>query len=52
MPAADAIRADALRFRDLVTSDLAQSRTADLFSQGLQTRSPLELNLGDRLGML
>ncbi len=52
MPAADAIRADALRFRDLVTSDLAQSRTADLFSQGLQTRSPLELDLGDRLGML
>jgi enoyl-CoA hydratase/carnithine racemase len=52
MPAADAIRSDALRFRDLVTSDLAQSRTADLFSQGLQTRSPLELNLGDRLGML
>ena len=52
MPAADAIRADALRFRDLVTSDPAQSRTADLFSQGLQTRGPLELDLGDRLGTL
>ena len=30
--------------------DTAQARTAALFTQGLQTRGPLELNLGDRLG--
>ncbi|MGH3420081.1 MAG: enoyl-CoA hydratase/isomerase family protein [Streptosporangiaceae bacterium] len=52
LPGADAIRADALRFRDLVSSDPAQSRTSQLFSQGLQTRGPLELDLGDRLGAL
>jgi enoyl-CoA hydratase/carnithine racemase len=52
MPAADAIRADAVRFRQLVTSDAAQARTAALFAQGLQTRGPLELNLGDRIGVL
>jgi hypothetical protein len=34
MPGADAIRADARRFRQLVTSDLAQGRTAALFAQG------------------
>ena len=52
MPAADAIRADAVRFRALVAADAAQARTAALFSQGLQTRGPLELHLGDRLGSL
>ena len=52
MPAADAIRADAVRFRQLVTSDAATGRTAALFTQGLQTRGPLELDLGDRLGAL
>jgi hypothetical protein len=52
MPAADAIRADAVRFRQLVASDAAQDRTAALFAQGLQTRGPLELDLGDRLGDL
>ena len=52
MPAADAIRADAVRFRQLVTADAAQARTAALFAQGLQTRGPLELDLGDRLGSL
>ena len=52
MPAADAIRADAVRFRQLVTSDPAQARTAALFTQGLQTRGPLELDLGDRLETL
>ena len=52
MPGADAIRADARRFRGLVTSDTAQARTAALFAQGLQTRGLLELNLGDRLGTL
>jgi enoyl-CoA hydratase/carnithine racemase len=52
MPAADAIRADAVRFRQLVAADAAQARTAALFAQGLQTRGPLELDLGDRLGSL
>ena len=52
MPAADALRADAVRFRQLVAADTAQARTADLFSQGLQTRGPLELDLGERLGSL
>jgi len=52
MPAADAIRADAVRFRQLVAADAAQARTAALFRQGLQTRSPLELDLGDRIGSL
>ena len=52
MPGADAVRADARRFRQLVVSDAAQARTAALFAQGLQTRGPLELNLGDRIGAL
>src|SRR6202035_1633665 len=52
MPAADAIRADPVRFRQLVAADAAQARTAALFAQGLQTRGPLELDLGDRLGSL
>jgi len=52
LPIADAIRADARRFRQLVGSGPAQARTAALFAQGLQTRGPLELNLGARLGAL
>jgi hypothetical protein len=52
MPGPDAIRADARRFRQLVVSDAAQGRAAALFAQGLQTRDPLELDLGDRLGTL
>jgi enoyl-CoA hydratase/carnithine racemase len=52
LPGADAIRADARRFHQLVVSDTAMARTAALFAQGLQTRGPLELNLGDRLGAL
>jgi enoyl-CoA hydratase/carnithine racemase len=52
MPAADAIRADAVRFRQLVTSGTAQVRTAALFAEGLQTRGPLELDLGERLATL
>jgi enoyl-CoA hydratase/carnithine racemase len=52
LPGADAIRADARRFRQLVASDLAEDRTAALFSQGLQTRGSLELDLGDRVGAL
>src|ERR1700729_43910 len=52
MPAADAFRADAVRFRQLVAADAAQARTAALFAQGLQTRGPLELDLGDRIAAL
>ncbi|MFC5949018.1 enoyl-CoA hydratase/isomerase family protein [Pseudonocardia lutea] len=52
MPGADAIRADARRFHQLVIAEAAQARTAALFGQGLQTRGPLELDLGDRLGTL
>jgi enoyl-CoA hydratase/carnithine racemase len=52
LPPADAIRADARRFRQLVASDPAKDRTAALFAQGLQTRGELELHLGDRLGSL
>ena len=50
LPGANAIRADARRFRQLVASDTAKARTAALFTQGLQTRGPLELDLGDRVG--
>jgi enoyl-CoA hydratase/carnithine racemase len=50
LPGQDAIRADARRFRQLVTSDTVRARAAALFAQGLQTRGPLELNLGDRIG--
>jgi enoyl-CoA hydratase/carnithine racemase len=52
LPGADAIRAAARRFHQLVGSDAAMSRTAALFAQGLQTRGPLELDLGDRIGAL
>ncbi len=52
LPGPDAIRADARRFHQLVASDTAKARTAALFAQGLQTRGPLELGLGDRIGSL
>jgi enoyl-CoA hydratase/carnithine racemase len=52
LPGADAIRADARRFRQLVASDTAKARTAALFAQGLQTRGAVELELGDRIGSL
>jgi enoyl-CoA hydratase/carnithine racemase len=52
LPGADAIRADARRFRQLVGSDMAKGRTAALFTQGLQTRGQLELDLGGRIGAL
>jgi enoyl-CoA hydratase/carnithine racemase len=52
LPGADAIRADAKRFQRLVASDAAKDRTAALFALGLQTRGPLELDLGDRVGTL
>jgi enoyl-CoA hydratase/carnithine racemase len=52
LPGPDAIRADARRFRQLVGSDTVQARLAALFAQGLQTRGPLELDLGDRIESL
>ena len=52
LPGADAIRADARRFQQLVVSDAVRARAATLFAQGLQTRGPLELDLGDRIGSL
>ena len=52
LPGADAIRADARRFQQLVGSDTVKARLATLFAQGLQTRGPLELDLGDRLESL
>jgi hypothetical protein len=50
LPGADEIRTDARRFHQLVGSDTVKARTAILFAQGLQTRGPLELDLGDRIG--
>jgi enoyl-CoA hydratase/carnithine racemase len=52
LPGADAIRADARRFQQLVGSDTVKSRAATLFAQGLQTRGPLELDLGDGIASL
>jgi enoyl-CoA hydratase/carnithine racemase len=52
LPSADAIRADARRFQQLVGSGAVKARAATLFAQGLQTRGPLELNLGDRIESL
>lgn len=52
MPDADAIRADARQFQQLVRSDTVQARIATLFAQGLQTRGPLEHHLGDRIESL
>jgi enoyl-CoA hydratase/carnithine racemase len=52
LPEADAIRADARRFHQLVGSDTVKTRTDTLFTHGLQTRGSLELDLGDRIGSL
>ena len=52
LPAADAIRADAQQFQHLVRSHTVQARAATLFAQGLQTRGPLEHDLGDRIESL
>jgi enoyl-CoA hydratase/carnithine racemase len=52
LPGSAAIRADARRFQQLVGSDTVKARAASLFAQGLQTRGPLELDLGDRIGSL
>jgi enoyl-CoA hydratase/carnithine racemase len=52
LPGADAVRGDARRFQQLVGSDAVKARAAALFAEGLQTRSSLELDLGDRIGSL
>lgn len=52
MPAADAFRADAKRFRHFAASDAFKARAATLFAQGLQTRGDLELDLGTHIGQL
>ena len=52
LPGANAMRADARRFQQLVRSDTVKARLATLFAQGLQTRGPLELDLGERLESL
>jgi enoyl-CoA hydratase/carnithine racemase len=52
LPGADAVRGDARRFQQLVGSDAVKARAASLFARGLQTRSPLELDLGDRIASL
>jgi enoyl-CoA hydratase/carnithine racemase len=49
---ADAIRADAKQFQQLVRSETVKTRMATLFAQGLQTRGPLERELGDRIASL
>jgi enoyl-CoA hydratase/carnithine racemase len=48
MPAADAIRADAVRFRHLVASDPAQARTAALFTHTDRRREPPTASWPDR----
>ncbi|WP_239028197.1 enoyl-CoA hydratase/isomerase family protein [Pseudonocardia acidicola] len=52
LPGGDAIRADARRFQHVAGSDTVDARAATLFAQGLQTRGPLELDLGDRIESL
>jgi enoyl-CoA hydratase/carnithine racemase len=52
LPTADAVRADARRFQRFVASDAVKTRLAALFADGLQTRGPLELDLGGRLESL
>ena len=52
LPGVDAVRADSRRFQQLARSDEVKARTAALFADGLQTRSPLELDLGYRIGSL
>jgi enoyl-CoA hydratase/carnithine racemase len=52
LPDPDAIRADARLFQQLVRSETVEARMSTLFAQGLQTRGPLELDLGRRLESL
>ncbi|MGW8952316.1 enoyl-CoA hydratase/isomerase family protein [Streptomyces sp. NPDC055709] len=52
LPTPAAVRADAALFQQLVRSETAQQRTAELFERGFQTRGRTELDLGDALGDL
>ncbi|MFD5628585.1 enoyl-CoA hydratase/isomerase family protein [Streptomyces sp. NPDC127072] len=52
LPTPAEVRADAALFQQLVRDPETQKRTAELFEQGFQTRSPTELDLGDALGRL
>jgi enoyl-CoA hydratase/carnithine racemase len=52
LPEANAIRADAKQFQRLVRSEPVGTRIATLFAQGLQTRGPLERDLGDSVASL
>ena len=46
------VRSDARLFQRLVRTDAAQQRTAQLLERGFQTRSDVELGLGDALSEL
>lgn len=48
----DEVRGDAQLFQRLLRTDAARVRAGQLFELGLQTRGPLELNLGRALGDL
>jgi enoyl-CoA hydratase/carnithine racemase len=52
LAAPDEVRSDARLFQRLVRTDAAQQRTAQLFARGFQTRSAVELDLGEVLGEL
>jgi enoyl-CoA hydratase/carnithine racemase len=52
LAAPDEVRSDAQLFQRLVRTDAAQQRTAQLFERGFQTRSAVELDLGEALGEL
>ncbi|MEJ8634783.1 enoyl-CoA hydratase/isomerase family protein [Streptomyces sp. MS2.AVA.5] len=52
LPAPADVRADAALFQQLVRSETAQQRVAELFKQGFQTRGTTERDLGDALGAI
>ncbi|WNO74791.1 enoyl-CoA hydratase/isomerase family protein [Streptomyces sp. AM8-1-1] len=52
LPAPADVRADAALFQQLVRSETAQQRVAELFEQGFQTRGATERDLGDALGTI
>ncbi len=52
LPTPAEVRADAALFQQLVRSEGARQRTAELFKRGLQTRGTTELDLGEALGDL
>jgi enoyl-CoA hydratase/carnithine racemase len=48
----EVIRGDARLFQSLLRTDVARQRTAQLLERGFQTRSKVELELGETLGEL